>query len=285
MRLAQLRRACALLVAAVAVCALAGCAFLGEPASTEDLLVRFAAHPDCGNYTMEGSADLVVKAAGFRTRIPVGVSGSAAATTARGTVDVDLSSVGGSRHSYMGYVEQQGPSVVAYVTRPNDAPGAWSRAEITLPTKIDVATVVRVLSEAKFMRVAYDSDDQVAYELSIPAASALRAFVGSGQISASFADVDVDQIVDLLGDGELRVRFDRECRPRSVAFDLEFSVPAGDGVPVPVKANLNVALAFSGHGSVTDAEVSAPAKVVDSAKLTDDPFAVEALVREVTPGS
>ena len=272
MRLAQLRRACALLVAAVAVCALAGCAFLGEPASTEDLPVRFAAHPDCGNYTMEGSADLVVKAAGFRTRIPVGVSGSAAATTARGTVDVDLSSVGGSRHTYMGYVEQQGPSV-----------GAWSRAEITLPTKIDVATVVRVLSEAKFMRVAYDSDDQVAYELSIPAASALRAFVGSGQISASFADVDVDQIVDLLGDGELRVRFDRECRPRSVAFDLEFDVPSGDGVPVPVKANLNVALAFSGHGSVTDAEVSAPAKVVDSAKLTDDPFAVESLVREVTP--
>ena len=25
------------------------CAFLGEPASTEDLLVRFAAHPDCSN--------------------------------------------------------------------------------------------------------------------------------------------------------------------------------------------------------------------------------------------
>ena len=97
------------------------------------------------------------------------------------------------------------------------------------------------------------------------------------------SDLSADHID--VGDGELRVRFDRECRPRSVAFDLEFSVPAGDGVPVPVKANLNVALAFSGHGSVTDAEVSAPAKVVDSATLTDDPFAVEALVREVTPGS
>ena len=157
----------------------------------------------------------------------------------------------------------------------------YSKGIFTLPTMIDVATVVRVLSEAKFMRVAYDSDDQVAYELSIPAASALRAFVGSGDISASFADVDVDQIVDLLGDGELRVRFDRECRPRSVAFDLEFSVPAGDGVPMPVKANLNVALAFSGHGSVTDAEVSAPAKVSDSAQLSDDPFAVGVLIREL----
>ena len=281
MKFRKLRYACAALVAAVALCALAGCSFLGEPASTEDLLVRFAADPNCGNYTVEGTADLVLKAAGYRTRIPVGVSGSADATAARGSVDVDLSSVGGARHFYEGYVEQQGKQVVGYVTRPNDAPGAWSRAEVTLPTKIDVATVVKVLSEAKFMRVAYDSDDQVAYELTIPAASALRAFVGSGQISASFADVDVDKIAELLGDGELRVRFDRDCRPRSVAFDLGLTVPAGDGVPVPVSANLSVALAFSNHGSVTEADVSVPSKVSDSAQLTDDPFAVDALTREL----
>ena len=281
MKFRKLRYACAALVAAVALCALAGCSFLGEPASTEDLLVRFAADPDCGNYTVEGTADLVLKAAGYRMRVPIDVSGSADATAARGTVDVDLGPVGGSRHFYEGYVEQQGQQVVGYVTRPNDAPGAWSRAEVTLPTKIDVATVVKVLSEAKFMRVAYDSDDQVAYELTIPAASALRAFVGSGQISASFADVDVDKIADLLGDGELRVRFDRDCRPRSVAFDLGLTVPAGDGVPVPVSANLSVALAFANHGSVTEADVSVPPKVSDSAQLSDDPFAVDALIREL----
>ena len=42
-----------------------------------------------------------------------------------------------------------------------------------------------------------------------------------------------------------------------------------------------MALAFANHGSVTEADVSVPPKVSDSAQLSDDPFAVDALIREL----
>ncbi len=286
--------ACVALAACVALCALAGCAFLGEPNTTGDLLVRFAANPDCGNFSAKGTADVVLSTGGLRSRVPVDVAAKADGSSLHGSLAVDLSSVSGECREYDVYAEQQGGAVVGYVARSAGASGQaregasaagpspdWGRVEVDLPRGIDVKTVVEVLSDAKFMRVAYDSDDQVRYELTIPAVEALRALVGSGQISASFARVDEAALEEALGDGRLHVRFDRDCRLRSASLDLGFVRPAGEGSPVSVDVDLDASVTFDGYGGVAAGEAAVPTSVRESAVDAKDPLDVEGLTREL----
>ena len=245
--------------------------------------MRFAANPDNGNFSSEGTANLVFSIGGFRARVPVTMEAKADGSSVHGSVVVDMTSVSGSRHTFDVYVEQQGDAVVGYVresgdatepgsaTDPGDTSSGWRRAQVDLPFKIDVAAVSELLSEAKFMRVAYESDDKVCYELTLPAQTVLDAILGKGQVSTSFAEVDAAALEEALGNSILHVRFDKNCAVRSVSLDLGFTQRAGDGIAVSADVDLDVMVLFDGYGSVAAGETAVPSSARESA-VTMDPF-------------
>jgi hypothetical protein len=93
--------------------------------------------------------------------------------------------------------------------------------------------------------------------------------------------VDEAALEKALGDGRLRVRFDRDCRLRSASLDLGFVRPAGEGSPVSVDVDLDASVTFDGYGGVAAGEAAVPALVRESAVDAKDPLDVEGLTREL----
>lgn len=245
---------------------LCGCAFIGEPASTGDLLVRFAANPNNANFVADGHADLVLSVGGYCVTVLVDGSAQAADGTTHCRVTVDMTALTGETRAYDIYVEQQERKVIGYL---NDATGGskpWNRAEVDLAFAIDIPTVVDILSEAKFMRASYDSDDRVRYDLTLPAASVLDVVWGKGDVTTSFYAVGKEELEDALGDSKLHVCFNEDCLVRSVSLDLDFTFEG------KVSVDLDTRVVFDGYGTVDAASLAVPEGVRESSVVTDDPL-------------
>ncbi len=303
----------------LALCMLVGCAALGEPTSTEDLLVRFAANPNNTNFVAKGGASLALTLSGYRAAVPIEGTVLVADDKALCNVSVDLSSFASEKRAYEIYVEAQGTSGVFYlrdskseqktpsssvVSRVEESAQTdekdeqqtdfvgeleenfttsdiWNRAQIDVSFDVDIPLVVDVLSQAKFMRASYASDDQICYDLTIPAKDALHAVLSRGEITTTFCEVNEDELASILGDSKLHVCFNKDCLIRSVALDLDFTYDDKETIPVPVHFDIELSATFDDYGTVDLSQVAASEEVREAATNTSDPFDVDGLAEKL----
>ena len=260
------------LVLLLTIGSLAGCSLAGEPSSAGDLLLRFASNPNNTNCVTSCSVDCVVSLAGYRVRTPITAELQSAGSSAHGKVTADLSAIDAGTQTYEVYVEVAGGSVAAYVRPEDRTSDTWDRTEADATFKLDIPLAVELLSDAKFMRVAYESDDQICYELTIPAKAIVESFLDRGKVEASFWEVDRQALLDAVKESKLHVCFDRDCLIRSISLDLGFTYVNKELVPQPLKVSLDLKSVSDGYGTVKPTETSVPEDVKSHSVLTDDPL-------------
>ncbi|MDO4536895.1 MAG: hypothetical protein Q4B54_01955 [Coriobacteriales bacterium] len=303
-RAKQLVRGIAMVI--MALCALAGCAALGEPSSTEDLLVRFAANPNNLNFVGRGKADLSLSLAGYRATVPIEGTAQVADDRALFNVSVDLSSFAGETREYEVYVETVGTNALWYLRNVKSAKEAtsvlkemqkeseqtadsssgandqsesspWNKAEIDISFDVDIPLIVEILSKAKFMRASYASDDQICYDLTILAKDVLHALLSKGEITTSFYEVNEEELANALGDSKLHVCFNKDCLVRTLSLDLSFTYDDKETIPLPVRVGLEMDATLDGYGTVDPAKITVTDSVRNAAAGTEDPFDVDGL--------
>lgn len=256
---------------ALSLAGLAGCSLFGEPASTEDLLVRYAANPNNTNYVAHATADLTVTAAGQRIAVPITGEMSFADNAGKGSATVDMTSFSDETRAYDFFAEVQGTSGTVYVTNSSSDSMAWKRAELDLSFEFDIEALVKILSNAKFMRASYQNDDKVCYDLTLPAKDFLDGFLGMGDVAASFGEINQEELDELLGDSKLHVCFDKDCLIRSVSLDLSYAIDDPEILPVRAQLRLDFDVVVDGYGTVKPEDVAIPETVRQTAALSDDP--------------
>lgn len=271
MKIRGTRLAGAMVALALVIGGLWGCSFAGEPNSAADLLLRFANNPDNCNCVADVRVDAAVSLAGFRARTPVTAQVEAADSCAHGTVTADLSAINAGTQDYEIYARVQGGSVTVYV-KPKARNGVtWDRSEITASFKLDIPLAVKLLSDAKFMRVAYDSDEQVRYELVLPAKNVVETLLDMGEITTSFWEVDKQVLLDAVKESKLHVCFNKDCLVRSVSLDLNFTYENREVVPQPLKVTAAFDAVMDKYGTVDPNKTAVPEHVRGASKITDDP--------------
>ncbi len=267
--------------AAFALGCLCSCAFLGEPTSTEDLLMRFAANPQNTNFMADGSADLALTLAGYRLQVPILGHAEVADDSAHVKVDVDMTSFCGEHRTYEAYGELEGNSIVAYVQDTSKGTQAWNKAEIDLSFHVDIPAIVDILSSARFMRVSYDSDDQIRYELTLPASSVVDAVFGRGDVSTSFWKADSEELKKVLGGSMLHVCFNKDCLVRSVSLDMDYTFEKEKVLSHKLFVDLEVQATLDGYGTLDSKTTAVPDAVRDAGVATDDPLSLNGLTAKL----
>ena len=263
--------ASALALALVGV--LAGCAMIGEPTSTESLLVRFAAQPDNANFSARVHVGCAVRFASSRLTVPIDASARTAGGSATGTATAGLTALGETDPRQYEFCGELSDNRVTWYLHDAGAPDKpWERSEIEVSCKLDIPLVVELLSDARFLRVAYDEEPEVRYELVVPAASIVQAVLDKGEVSTSFGKVDEAAVLEAIGESKLHVRFDERCLVRSVHISLGFSYEDKELLPVPADVNLDFVLTADAYGEVDAAQAQVPDAVRDGAVATDDPL-------------
>ncbi|MDO4538493.1 MAG: hypothetical protein Q4B54_10065 [Coriobacteriales bacterium] len=260
---------------------LTGCSALGDPSTTEDLLVRYAANPNNMNFEADANVDLALSLSGFRTDVPVTAHVAVAGAAAHGTATVDLSAIDAQNRSYEFYIEQDGTNYVAFLRMTNDANAKWSRLEIDCTFSFDIPALVKILSESRFLLIAYDEDEAVHYELSMPAETIVSTLFGMGDISATFTDLNEQTINDALGTSRLHLRFNKDCLVRSIALSCNFTYTDKEIIPVPVKVGLDLSCVMDKYGTVDASSVEVPQEVRKDATIDDDPFGIKAMSNDL----
>ena len=216
--------------------------------------------------------DAAVSLAGFRARTPVTAQVEAADSCAHGTVTADLSAINAGTQDYEIYARVQGGSVTVYA-KPKARNGVtWDRSEITASFKLDIPLAVKLLSDAKFMRVAYDSDEQVRYELVLPAKNVVENLLDMDEITTSFWEVDKQVLLDAVKESKLHVCFNKDCLVRSVSLDLNFTYENREVVPQPLKVTAAFDAVMDKYGTVDPNKTAVPEHVRGASKITDDPI-------------
>ncbi len=275
------RLVAAFMAVVLALFGLAGCSALGDPSSTEDLLVRFAANQNNMNFSCEANVDLAVTVSGFHARTPISLKLKTGGGSAYGTSVIDLSALDVPSRTYEYYVEQDGTNFVAYLRRTDTKDAPWMRLEVDCPFSIDIPLIVKILSESRFLRIAYDSDKEVRYELSMPAATVAEALFGMGDITTSFVEIKKDELFDALGTSRVSICFNKDCLMRSIKLSCGFNVDNKELVPVTAKVSFDASCVASDYGTVDASKVKVPDEVRNSSVVVDDPFGVQEIADEL----
>ena len=251
---------------------LLGCSFAGEPNSAADLLLRFANNPDNSNCVADVNVDAIVSLSGYRVRTPITAQLQGADSCAHGDVTADLSAIGAGTQKYEAYAKVDGNSIAIFVRSKKGKSDRWDRSTIDASFDLDIPLAVNLLSDAKFMRVAYDTDDQICYELIMPAKDLVEALLDMGEIDTSFTEVEKEALLDIAKESKLHVCFNKDCLIRSISLDLNFTYENKELVPQPLKVSLDVDVLMDGYGTVSSAKVTVPEEVEVNSRLTDDPI-------------
>ena len=281
MKTRGMRLAGMMAVLSLMVLGLLGCSVMGEPSSAEDLLVRYAANPDNTNCVANLDVELGLTVSGYRTLIPVEADVRMADSTAAGHIGIDLSDLEAGVREYDVYAELQDTTLRVYARPAGSDAAVWDRTELDATFSIDIPLVVELLSDAKFMRVAYDSDDQVRYELTLPAKTLVMSLLDKGEITTSFWEVDRDALADAIKDSKLHVRFNEDCLVRSLSLDLNFAYVDKELAPSPIKVSLDAEAVMDGYGTVKAPDAAIPDQVKADSELTDDPLRASEMAEQI----
>lgn len=268
------RRGCVVVVVlcVLAICAAACVTCLRDsaPATTEQLLVRYAALADVDDFVADVALDLGVSGTGFRSRIPIASHFEAAEGTAHGTIVADLSSLDLGDYAVEVYAELLDKQLMCYIGKVGDDAAAWKSWAVDLTQPIDVFTLTNLLSASELSIVAKDSDEKAHFELSVPTKVALdTAFeIMSDHPDVDMADFENDHII---------FDFTRDCRLRSAFTTAMFAASVKDTTTKPA-VSLDVSAILDGYGTVEPAQVAIPEAVRQSAVPTEDPIDVRDVV-------
>lgn len=278
-----MKRVLAALIACVLALGTCGCASFGAPATTEELLVRYVANQDVGNFAARIDVGLNVNALGVRAGIPIATSLRAANNVAHGTIEVDLSSLDTRAYAMEFYAELLNDELNFYLGTPAGKKTAWKLWKIDTISKIDVFTVADLLSASEFTVIAKDSDPEVRYELAVPTAKVLQTAFEVTADDAEVGGMDEEGMVEAVGNDKVRVGFDRDCLMRSLSTSAMMRFKSPETNNVEVRAGLDISASLGEYGEVDPAEVAIPAEVRNVAVRTDAPVDVLEVIGPDSP--
>ena len=263
----------ALLLGALVLVGLVGCSDTRPPATTEGLLVRYVANENVDNFAANAEVDLSVTAMGVRARIPVLLDMDVAGDAAHGTATVDLSSLNTRNYVMEAYIEQTDNSIDCYLGRKfKKRPTTWRKWTIDTTSSVDITTLTDLLSVSEFTTVAKDSDEQVAYELTVPSSLVLKTAFKIAKNPVEVAGMDEQGLIDAVGNDKVRVDFSKDCLLRSITVSELFNFKSEQTNDLQVKVGLDASAIFEGYGTIDPASVAVPDEVRESATPTDAPI-------------
>ena len=276
------------LVASLVAClALPGCDALGEPASTESLLVRYATHDNNDNYHASIDVGLVLSLVGYRVSIPVAAEVDIAGEALHGTVHADLSKLGVANYEAEIYGQTAGNKVEYFVGAKVKDDVKWTKGELDILTSLDALSATNLLATAEFNRIALESDDSICYELDIPTTSIVDVVLDILNESELPEEFDADLLRAALEGDKVRSYFTKDClinAAETVAMGT-YSGEYSKGIPVSIKVGAKIK--FLGYGKVDVASLAVPDAVRNTATPTSllekDPFNILAVLGDDNP--
>lgn len=279
----RIRRVMAALLALACAFQLCGCSSFGAPATTEELLVRYVANENAGNFGTNVNIGLSVNALGVRAYIPITTSLRAANSTAHGTVKVDLSSLDTRSYEIEFYAELLDDVLNCYISTPKGDQTIWKLWKIDMTSKVDIFTITELLSASELTLIAKDSDPQVCYELSVPTAKVLQTTFNVTAGPAEVGGMDEQGMLDAVGNDKVRTGFTRDCLMRSLDTSALLSFKSAETNNVEVRTGVDISATLDDYGKVDSTEVAIPKEVRDAAVPTSEPIDVMDVIGAESP--
>lgn len=269
----------------VLACALGlyGCAAVGAPATTEQLLARYVANENVGNFAAKVDVNLNVSAMGVRAAVPVTIDLRAADNKAHGTAVVDLSSLDTRPYRIEFYAELLDNVLNCYIGTPGNGKTTWKWWKVVTTSKVDLSTLTDLLSNSELTIVAKDSDPEVCYELTIPTTKALETVFDVTEGSAEVAGMGEQGILDAVETDKIRVGFTEDFLLRSLETGASFTFRSTKTNNVVVRTGVDILATLSDYGQVNPEEVAIPLKVRQGATPTDEPIDVMDVIGTDSP--
>lgn len=255
---------------------LAGCTWLGAPATTEELLVRYVANEDASNYAANMQLDLKVTALGVTAKLPTTAHMEVADGNMHGTLTMDLSSLEVEDYTVEYYAELQDRCILCYLGTPSfdRSKVAWKRWEINTTSNIDISTLVDLLRASELTSIAKDSDEKVRYELAVPTEAVLQTVFRLFKDPVEIAGLDEQDLIDAVGSDKVRFYFTEDCLLRSASTNVTLDAKNAATNNVAVKAGVDVSMVLDDYGKTDPASLVVPDEVRQSALLVDEPIDV-----------
>ena len=270
-----------------ALLALPGCGALGEPASTESLLVRYAANEHNDNVHTKAKVDLALSLVGYRVNIPIEADVDVVGTALHGTVRADLSKLEVDDYEAEVYAHEANGFITCYVGAKVKDSVKWTTFDLKTLGPLEALAATNLLAAAEFNRVALEADDSVRYELDVPTTSILDtalSILDAGDLPDEF---DADALRDALAGDKVRSYFTKDCLIHSsetVAMGT-YSGELTHSIPLSIKVDARAE--FDKYGEVDVASLAVPDEVKSKATPTTlhekDPFSVLAVLGNDNP--
>lgn len=260
-----------------------GCSKIGAPATTEELLVRYVANENVGNFDAKVNVDLSVNALGVRAVVPVKADLRVANNVAHGTIEVDLSSLNTRNYTMEIYAELLDDAINCYIGTPSDAGTAWKLWKINMSSKIDIFTVTDLLSSSELTLIAKDSDPEVCYELATPTTKVLETAFGVAADPAKVGGMGEQDMINAVSNDKVRVGFTNDCLLQSVDTSALFTLKSSETNNVQVRVGIGVAATLSDYGKIDPAEIAIPNEVRQKAVETQEPVDVLEIIGADSP--
>ena len=275
-------RIMAIFLSLVLVVATCGCSF-GAPATTEELLVRYAANENVDNFHANTVVKLGVTALGVRATVPVTADFDAADNKAHGTITVDLSALDTRDYQMEVYAELVDKALVCYIGAPSGDGTTWKCWTIEMNSNIDIFTLTELLSASELTKIAKDSDPEACYELAVPTATVLETAFNLASGKAEVAGMDEQGMIDAVGNDKVRVDFTKDCLLRSCFTEVLANFKNEQTNNVPVRIELEVNAKLDKYGQIAAQSVDAPSDVRNAAAPTDEPVDVMEVIGTDSP--
>ena len=267
--------------------ALSGCKAAGEPASTESLLVRYAAHEDSDNCHVKADIGLTLSLVGYRVYIPVTADLDVVGTALHGTVHADLSKLGVDDYEAEVYGRETDDQIEVYVGAKVKDSVVWTDFDLRALSSVDALAATNLLVSAEFNRVALESDEAICYELDIPTTTLLETVLSIVDKADLPDEFDEDALRAAIEGDKVKSFFTEDClicSASTVAMGT-YKGELSSGIPVSIKVDVKAAL--DGYGEVDPATLTVPEEVWSASTHTNlhekDPVNVLAVVGEDNP--
>lgn len=253
------------------VAVLTGCT-MGAPATTEELLVRYAANENVDNFHVRANMDLSVSAFGVHATIPVTADLNAANNKAHGVITVGLSSLDTRDYEIEVYAELDHDVFVCHIGTSNGNATTWKCWTVNMTSDVDILTLTKLLASSELTKIAKDSDPEVCYELTVPTSTVLETVFDVTEGSAEVGGMDEQGMIDTVGDDKVRVGFTKDCLLRSFATGVLANLKSEQTNNVSVRVGLEISAVFDKYGEIDPASVALTGNVLNAAKPTDEPL-------------
>ena len=261
-------------VLAVVLCVACGLVACGEkaPATTEELLIRYAANKDMDNVSGEVEANLSLQVLGVRCAVPISAKFQTAERTAHGTITANLSSLESADYEVELYAELRDDALVCYLGTHDGKKTSWKCWTVNTTSKIDILTVTDLLSAAELTLLSKDSDPEVAYELTVPLSKVVETAERLTADPIELGDLDATALQEAVAKEKLAVDFTKNCLMRSITANARVTYKDSEVSTISVPAQLSLHAVFDDYGEVDPGEVAVPQSVRDAAVPTDSPI-------------